>query len=593
MKNVTFNRTRWLTIAFCTIITLFTINIRSAWGYTITFATASNDNPGTAYSTSTACSTVVSDGADHLSGNLVTATRAYGPGTYGLKLGTSSDDGTIKMNLASNVTPSSIVVNCRRFNSGTAATISVNGSATQPVITDAANITFNITSSTSYIEIVASKYIWVTSITINKNTGATSVDQIAANGFGGYTTNNYGASGTDYSGVANTNNATGVTYALQVFNGSSGVVRGNKSGASNFSARNTSTKTGYFISKVQLTISSGGTIDGSTSGRSVVYFGSSAFSNPNTNAPTGYATVASPASSGQSTLTWYNGDESVSYFILYDLKTANSPVGSLQITWTPKMYNVEWIVNEETWSSGVVAGNTNVTYGSKVSALPTAPSAPSSCSTKVFVGWTNEEIDGEADDAPSVLFTTAEGAPTVEDDVTYYAVFATSSGGGVTELFSWEGSSTNDYTTLTGLTNVEGSIDGYATTNAPYRVKFDSNNEYITIGSLSAAPTSLAISIKKIGGTGNSTFTIQEATAADKTFTNVESFTPTGSTQYDVFNFSTSSSFKSTTRAIKILFTKATGGNTGLGSILIQGGGISYSAYATSCTSTYTLVMLI
>ena len=104
----------------------------------------------------------------------------------------------------------------------------------------------------------------------------TKTDIMFAKGFGNYTTNSFSAAGTDRSGVANSTNATGVTYAMQVFNGSTGAVRGNQSGASNFSCRNTSTYDGYYISSVSLKVN-GGTLDGSTSGRSVVYFGTSAY----------------------------------------------------------------------------------------------------------------------------------------------------------------------------------------------------------------------------------------------------------------------------------------------------------------------------
>ena len=134
--------------------------------YTITFKTGSGD--GTSVSTSTACSTIVSSGSDYLSGNLVTATKVYYGGSDGLKLGTSSAAGTIKMNLSSSgqVTPTSIVVNAKRYNSSNSATLKVNGSATQTVTADFANYTFSITSGITYLELVSSKYLWVKSITV-------------------------------------------------------------------------------------------------------------------------------------------------------------------------------------------------------------------------------------------------------------------------------------------------------------------------------------------------------------------------------------------------------------------------------------------
>ena len=73
----------------------------------------------------------------------------------------------------------------------------------------------------------------------------TKTDVMFAKGFGGYTTNSYSSAGTDRTAVANSTDATSVKYAMQVFNGSSGVVRGNQSAAkSNFSCRNTTTYDG-------------------------------------------------------------------------------------------------------------------------------------------------------------------------------------------------------------------------------------------------------------------------------------------------------------------------------------------------------------
>lgn len=133
--------------------------------YTITFSTGSGN--GTDASTSTACSTIVSAGASYLSGNLVTATKAAYSGDYGLKLGTSSAAGVIKMNLASSVTPTSIVVRAKRYNASKAATVSLNGEDAQDVTDSFDDYTFDITSSTSYLQINSSKYIWVQSITVN------------------------------------------------------------------------------------------------------------------------------------------------------------------------------------------------------------------------------------------------------------------------------------------------------------------------------------------------------------------------------------------------------------------------------------------
>ncbi len=187
----------------------------------------------------------------------------------------------------------------------------------------------------------------MTALQITESAGdaSTLIDKMYAKGFASYTTSSYSAAGTDYTAVANSTNATSVTYAMQVFNGSTGQVRGNQSGAANFSCRNTTTKSGYYISSVSLTVSVSGSgtqgLDGSSNSRSLVYFGSSAYANPNTTAPSGTATTASPSSSGQTTLTWSNSDQSVSYFILYDLKAVGTALSAtstttLNVTWSKK-----------------------------------------------------------------------------------------------------------------------------------------------------------------------------------------------------------------------------------------------------------------
>ena len=142
-----------------------TATFQEKTSYTITFLKNSGD--GSAVTTSTACSTIVSDGASYLSGDVVTASNVYYNGSNGLKLGKSGGAGTIKMNLASSITPKSIVVSAKLYNNNKAATLKVNGSATQSMSADFADYTFNITSNISYLQLDSSQYIWVESITVN------------------------------------------------------------------------------------------------------------------------------------------------------------------------------------------------------------------------------------------------------------------------------------------------------------------------------------------------------------------------------------------------------------------------------------------
>ena len=142
-----------------------TATFQEKTSYTITFKTGNGD--GSSASTSTACSTIVSDGSSYLSGNLVTATNVYYNGGSGLKLGLSGAAGVLKMNLAANVTPTSVVVRAKRYNSNKAATIAVNGETAQGVTEGFADYTFNITKQITYLQLSSSKYLWVESITVN------------------------------------------------------------------------------------------------------------------------------------------------------------------------------------------------------------------------------------------------------------------------------------------------------------------------------------------------------------------------------------------------------------------------------------------
>ena len=86
-------------------------------------------------------------------------------------------------------------------------------------------------------------------------------------------------------------------------------------------------------------------------------------------------------------------------------------------------HNVAWMVNGSPYSEGTPT--TTVADGSKVSQLPTAPA---NINDYKFVGWTNSQITTNQSTVPSVLFTSASGAPAVTADVVYYAVYASQDG---------------------------------------------------------------------------------------------------------------------------------------------------------------------
>ena len=145
-----------------------------AESYTITF-NSQGQGDGTSVSTSTDCSTIVSAGESYLSGKVAQATYAYHSGQFGLKLGKSGYAGSIKLNLANSVTPTSIVVSAKRYSSSKPVTLSVNGSPAQDLTINFADYTFDISDEISYIQLNSSNYSWIKSITVNYTSGGSTL----------------------------------------------------------------------------------------------------------------------------------------------------------------------------------------------------------------------------------------------------------------------------------------------------------------------------------------------------------------------------------------------------------------------------------
>ena len=168
-----------------------------AWAgdFTLTFMTGNGD--GTSVSQTTAASSLFSNGADNVTGNLSTASSVYNAGSNGLKLGTSSNAGTLKFKLANKCKITSIVINAKLYNSSKAATLRVNGADTQNLTANFADHTFTFDGSEKdYLEIKSSKYCWLSSVTVYYTTGAATVTVIDATGITNTAVNTSTAAGT-------------------------------------------------------------------------------------------------------------------------------------------------------------------------------------------------------------------------------------------------------------------------------------------------------------------------------------------------------------------------------------------------------------
>lgn len=135
----------------------------------------------------------------------------------------------------------------------------------------------------------------------------------------------------------------------------------------------------------------------------------------------------------------YSGD------IAVESTGATSKTVSLSGSVTAPAYTVSWSVNGADWTgSGHGNPSTSVTYNTKPSTIPTAPDGDEVCGGKVFRGWTS---DPDYSGSGEGLFDTQAGAPEITKNTTFYAVFATASGGGEVLNEEFDNNSTNDSST--------------------------------------------------------------------------------------------------------------------------------------------------
>ncbi|MGN1240147.1 MAG: chitobiase/beta-hexosaminidase C-terminal domain-containing protein [Paludibacteraceae bacterium] len=108
--------------------------------------------------------------------------------------------------------------------------------------------------------------------------------------------------------------------------------------------------------------------------------------------------------------------------------TSGEVSATVTLTATIKQaYTISWVVNGETYAAG--EPTTNVTDGEKVSVLPTSPADNTLSCSNVFVGWSTNNVGSAAGQTqPKDLFISASTAPTVTENTTFHAVFASTDG---------------------------------------------------------------------------------------------------------------------------------------------------------------------
>ena len=175
----------------------------------------------------------------------------------------------------------------------------------------------------------------------------------------------------------------------------------------------------------------------------------------------------------------------------------NSPTANVVVK--AKFYKpvtVTWLNNGDDYTP-TTPGTALVVYNGNVTTLPSpAPSAPTKCSGKVFVGWRATEIEGVSSSDPGSIYTTAAGMPKLTNNTTFHAVWADEDVNDNTyELTNAEiqaryvGGSGSDKTTSYGvydITSASGTWSGRMIinlANSVYFVQISSDNTNRQLGS--------------------------------------------------------------------------------------------------------------
>ena len=149
---------------------------------------------------------------------------------------------------------------------------------------------------------------------------------------------------------------------------------------------------------------------------------------------------------------------------------------------------ITWMVNGATYTTG--NPTTSVNKGGVVTQLPTAPKSCDEISTQ-FVGWSEDVIEGNQDNVPADLFSTADDAPDITQNTTFHAVFA--------KLTEEEGPVSNSPSVSMDLNSQEGwTLSGLIKDSKHWRVV---SNAYIESPQLELANiTSIVVKLRTYGG---------------------------------------------------------------------------------------------
>lgn len=221
--------------------------------------------------------------------------------------------------------------------------------------------------------------------------------------------------------------------------------------------------------------------------------------------------------------------------------------------------------------------NTDVYTSTEAGQLTASVTADGTAPSNPAITWTSSNETVATIDANGNVTLVAAGTTTItasyagvegQYQASYdtYELTVTSSAPVIdyaTLPFNWEGGTSNELTAMSGVTG--NSLGDYAAGNAPYRVQFNADGDYIQVKT-DGQPGKVTIGVKMIGGANTSKITVQ-GSADGETFTDVEELTISG-TQNKILELSTTNSFAAADRYVRLLFTK--GSNVGVGPISIE-----------------------
>lgn len=134
------------------------------------------------------------------------------------------------------------------------------------------------------------------------------------------------------------------------------------------------------------------------------------------------------------------------------------------------------------------------------------------------------------------------------------------------------------WTSTVGLSQ-NGLGGDYASSNAPYLTKFDTNGDYVQVKFNSPAKQ-VSFKVKMIGGKNTSYFTLQ-GSSNGSAFTDIEKFTVSGN-QNSELSFVSSQNIDESYRILRLVFKK--GSNVGLGAMSISANSMDPAIYADDIT---------